>query len=209
MLQNSRLKKVKWIGLGAMLVTVLNVGGIAGCGGGSGGSNPNVNVGTGTGNVVADTSQTISASMGAAFQGVSAGIANSSQTIQCNPGGQATVSGSASGGNPVTFNLTADFNECAGLDGNIQMSGEYSSNQTGDVHYAFNIDGTVGGNGCALEFDAFGAEISGNSSAMTFSVTGSVTATCGSATVTCNYNGINSQDPAALQAACSCSGAGC
>jgi hypothetical protein len=208
MLQNSCWKRVKWIGLGALLVALLELGGTTGCGGGSGSGNSNVNVGTGTGHPLADTSKTISDSMGAAFQGVNSGIANSSQTIQCNPSGQATISGNASSGNPVTFNLTADFNDCAGLDGSIQMSGEFT-NQTNGFTSNFTVSGTVGGNGCALDFNSFGADISQDGNTLTFLLTGSVTATCGSATVTCNENGVNSQDPAALQASCSCSGSGC
>ncbi len=208
MSQNFCWKKLKWISFVTLLVAVLKLGGMAGCGGDSLGGNPNVNVGTGTGDPLADTGKTISDSMGAAFQGVSSGIVNSSQTIQCIPDGQAIVSGDASTGNPVTFDLTADFINCAGLDGSIAMSGEYFSNQT-DFNYNFTISGIVGGNGCALDLDAFGADISQTGNTLTFLLTGSISATCGSATVTCDYNGVNAQDPSALQAACSCSGGGC
>lgn len=200
-------KKIQWIALGALLAAVLKLG-VIGCGGGSGGSNPNVNVGTGTGNVMADSTQTISSAMGTAFQGVSSGISGSSQTVQCSPSGQAQVSGNASGGNPVTFNLNADLNDCAGLDGNIQMSGEYTSNSNG-FSSNFTVDGVVGGHGCAVDFNAFGADITQDGNTATFLLTGNVTATCGSATVSCNYNGVSSEDSAALQAACTCSGTGC
>jgi hypothetical protein len=200
-------KKVKLMGL-AVVAAVVGLSGVTGCGGDSGGGIPTVEVGTGTGAPLTDTGKTIADAMGAAFQGVGSGIANSSQTIQCNPDGQATVSGDASGGNPVTFDLTADFDNCAGMDGSIQMSGEYFSTQTGAT-YNFTVSGIVGGNGCALDLDAFGADISQDGNTFTFLLTGSVSATCGSATVTCNYDGIDSQDPAALQAACTCSGDGC
>jgi|GEM_PF-5870605 len=202
-------KRTNWVGLGILLVVVLKWGGLAGCGGGSGGNgNPNVNVGTGTGNVVADTSTAISEAMNSAFQGVNAGIANSSQTIQCNPG-QAVISGSASGGNPVHFSLTSDLNDCAGLDGSIQMSGEVSSGSSNDFTANFTVSGTIGGHGCAVDFNSFGADITGSNGTATFLLSGSVDSTCGSATVTCDYNGVNSQDPVALQAACTCSGTGC
>jgi len=176
--------------------------------------------GTGTGDAKADTSSNISTSSASAGEGVSKALAanqptmaselRANQSIQsltytCTPnGGEGTVTGDVTyNGLSTTFDLHDAFDNCNGLNGGLDIKGDVSFDlQNSSYTYNYSLTGSVGGFGCVVDYDNFGVSLQISGTTYAYQINGSLQSTCGDTSVTCNFNGVDATDSAALQAAC-------
>lgn len=219
----------------AFLYLVFCLAGFSACGGGGGGDgggDGEIDSETGSGDVAADVAATldiISSVVSTSLNVSSSGLLVKSSTfflktagvdqhVHCSSGGPAAVTGTIDGTSTEgTFDLAVDFNDCDGLDGDVDFEGTFATpDETADFEVTFT--GSVGGNGCSLATDeleySFSAETGVIAAPVLEMLAGSLTGTCtepdGSATISCDFtDGIDPDDTDAIEAACSCSGDGC
>lgn len=220
----------------ALLMTAMVIG-LANCSSGSGSSsntgtntgattNESVEVGTGTGDTNADTQTTFNSAFSISQQALTTAFAGGapaslvksnakfvttieSQEYDCYNSGTFTFSGSYDAPSDTLFNydFTIGYNDCDGLNGSLDMTGDYSFT---DDEYAYesSMNGTVGGNGCVISFDNFGYAFYYNFTTSVYSgnYNGSYSSECDGDVVECTFDNVSIYDYNAYYDSCTLNG---
>ncbi|MCC6273404.1 MAG: hypothetical protein IT572_08050 [Deltaproteobacteria bacterium] len=174
-----------------------------GDGNGGGGGGGTIDPGTGTGNAAADTQSNVAVTQANAQTGVQKAIdsVNSSMKfasinitdVPCAGGGTFVVSGDATDGDPITFDLDMDLTGCTSMDGSISVVGT-ADVETPSILYNYKINGDVGSNGCVVTFDNFALKVEipdlTNFLNGLFSLDGEVGGVCTNGDATCDYDAL-------------------
>jgi hypothetical protein len=106
-----------------------------------------------------------------------------------------------------TFFITSNLKNCNDVDGDVDAVGRFQR-ATGQTVFQWDYTGKLHSAGCVVSLEALSVESVQGEAAASF-VTGTLSADCEAATVSCDWNQTLVLDGAALLAACSCSGSGC
>lgn len=142
-----------------------------------------------------------------ALKGVSS---SESGSVSCEAGGKISYTGTVEADEQGNggFDLSLVFDACDDVSGDLRLDGAVSGNEEG-FNLDIGFDGTILGDGCELSFGKFRIIMTGNQSEVTAQGKGSLAVECGADFFRCTLDNVSLLDANALDASCSCGGAGC
>lgn len=173
-------------------------------------SSTNTDAGTGTGNAATDSQTTVTDSLSVVGQAFATAFSSGTTTNLSKPGAaysasvsQTSVACSETGSFDLTgtydfatedtydYDFTMSLNNCNGLNGDIDYSGEYSWDNAGNFDYLYSIDGEIGGNGCVVTYNNLQYDYMYTGGSFSAYFNGSFSSSCGSYTYSCTFNNVD------------------
>lgn len=170
-----------------------------------------VDVGSGTGDAQSDSQSATTASftvfsqvLSSVFSGgsVSALVKGQPQwnTVDfsnqpCSQSGTYSVTGTYNAsGSTYSYDFNVTYNDCDGLNGSLDYSGDYNFTDLNNSTYRYTTNGTYGGYGCSVTYTDLVYEFTMSGSSYSITFDGGLSSTCGTYLYECNFNNVTVSD---------------